>query len=62
MRILTSELKDLYKYKSYMKNALNLTTEANWVDIVSCPLFSNVIKNNITSSVIHIIVCLLKIE
>ena len=46
-------------YKSYMKNALNLALEAN---IFYCLLFANVIKNNITSLVIHIIVCLLKIE
>ena len=51
-------------YTSYMKNVLNFAPEANcrWADIVSYPLFANVIKNNITSSVIHIIVCLLKTE
>ena len=32
----------------------------HWADIVSCPLFANVFKKNITSSVIHIF--LLKIE
>ena len=51
-------------YTSDMKNALNLTVEAkrilSWANIVSCPLFSNAIKNNITRSIIHIIVCLLK--
>ena len=39
-------------YKSFMKKA----NEYNKL------LFANVIKNNITSSVIHIIVCLLKTE
>ena len=29
-----------------------------WADIVSCPLFANVIKNNKTSLVMHIIICL----
>ena len=53
-------------YTSYMKNVLNLATEAKrscrLEDIVSCPLIANVIKNNIISSVIHIIVCLPKTE
>ena len=31
-----------------------------WTDIVSFPLFVNVIKNNVTSSTINIIVCMLK--
>ena len=46
-------------YTSDMKNALNLVVEAkrsHWADFVSCPLFANVIKNNIISLVIHIIV------
>ena len=53
-----------YMYTSDRKNALNLAAEAklSLVDIVFCPLFVNVIKNNITSLVIHIIVCLLKTE
>ena len=46
-------------YKSYMINVLYLAAEANQSVL---PLIANVIKNNITSSVIHIIVCLLKIE
>ena len=49
-------------YTSDIKNALNLPASAKrtyrYVDIVSCPLFVNVIKNNIISSVIHIIICL----
>ena len=53
-------------YTSDMKNALNLVVEAKrscrWADIVSCPLFANVFKNNITSPVIHIVVCMLKTE
>ena len=50
-------------YKSYMKNDLYLAVEAKRMG-GQCflPLFANVIKNNITSSVIHIIVCLLKTE
>ena len=44
-------------YTSYIKKALNIAAEAK---LCSRPLFANVIKNNITSSVIHIIVCLLK--
>ena len=32
----------------------------HWADIVSCPLIANVIKNNTTSLVIYIIVCLSK--
>ena len=35
---------------------------SRWVDIVSCPLFDNGIKNDITNSVTHIIVCLLKTD
>ena len=31
-------------------------------DIVSYPLFDNGIENDITSSIIHIIVCLFKTE
>ena len=64
MRILTSESKGLYKYRSYMKNALNLAASANLLLGRHCsrPLFVNVFKNNITNSVIHIIVCLPKIE
>ena len=33
-----------------------------WADFASCPLFANVIKNNIISSVMHIIICLLETE
>ena len=33
---------------------------SRWVDIVSCPLFDNEIKNDITNSETYIIVCLLK--
>ena len=56
-------------YTSDMKNVLNLATEAkrSFVSAILSlgkhyflPLFVNVIKNNITSSVIRIIVCLLK--
>ena len=50
-------------YTNDMKNALNLAAKAERrANFVSCPLFANVFKNNITSSVIHLIVCLLKIE
>ena len=50
-------------YTSNMKNALNLAPEAKqWAVFVSCLLFANVIKNNIISSVMHIIICLPKIE
>ena len=53
-------------YTSYMKNALNLAAEAkaNLLSDRHCflPLFANVIKNNITSSIIHIIVCMSKTE
>ena len=62
MRILISELKGPYKYNSYMKNALYLAVEAK-LSLGKhgfLPLFSNVFKNNITSLVRHIIVCLLK--
>ena len=47
-----------YRYTSYMKNVMNLASEAKrrWADFVSCPLFANVIQNNIISSIIHIIV------
>ena len=51
-------------YKSYMKNALNLASSAKLILSLSkhcfLPLFANVIKNNITSLVIYIIVCLPK--
>ena len=64
MRILISELKGSYKYNSYMKNALYLAASA--ILLLGkhgfLPLFANVFKNNITSSVRHIIVCMLKIE
>ena len=43
-------------YTSDMRNALNLVASTN------LSLFANVFKNNITSSVIHIIVRLLKTE
>ena len=49
--------------KSYMKTVLHFASA-----ILSLgkhgflPLFANVFKNNITSSVRHIIVCLLKTE
>ena len=33
---------------------------SRWADIVFYPLFDNGIKNDITDSVTHIIVCLLK--
>ena len=53
-------------YTSDMKNVLNLAVEAKrscrWADMISCPLIANVIKNNIISSVMHIIVCLPKTE
>ena len=51
-------------YTSDRKNALNLVTSAILSLGRHCflPLFVNVIKNNITSSVIHIIVCLFKTE
>ena len=51
-------------YKSYMKNALYLAAEEKMPlgKHCSCPLFDNVIKNTITSSETHIIVCLLKTE
>ena len=44
-------------YKSYMKNSMYLAASMKrrsyrWADIVSYPLITNVIKNNITSSVI----------
>ena len=32
----------------------------SWANIISCPFFVNGIKNDKTSSKIHIIVCLLK--
>ena len=35
---------------------------SRWTNIVSCPLFDNGIKNDITNSVTHIIVCLLKTD
>ena len=35
---------------------------SRWADIVSCLLFNNGIKNDITNSVTHIIVCLLKTD
>ena len=43
-------------HKSYMTKALP------WGKYCFLPLFDNVIKNDITNSVTHIIVCLLKIE
>ena len=51
-------------YTSDRKNALNLAASAILLLGRHCsyPLFVNVIKNNITSLVIHIIVCLLKTE
>ena len=51
-------------YKSYMTNALYLTALAILSLGKHCflPLFANVIKNKITSSVTHIIVCLLKTD
>ena len=51
-------------YKSYMKNALYLATSAILSLGKHCflPLIANVIKNNITRSVIHICVCLVKTE
>ena len=51
-------------YKSYMKDVLYLIASAilSLGKHCSCPLFANVIKNKITSSVIYIIVCLPKIE
>ena len=57
-------------YTSDMKNARNLAAEAKrFASVIlslgkHCflPLFANVIKNNITSSTINIIVCLLKTE
>ena len=41
---------------------MNERVRTSIIDIVSCPLFANVIKNNKTSSVMHIIVCPLKTE
>ena len=35
---------------------------SSWADIVSYQLFNNGIKNDITNSVTHIIVCLLKTD
>ena len=55
----------LYIYKSYIKKCFvprRLGEACHWANIVSCPLFANVIKNNITNLVIPIIVCLLKTE
>ena len=51
-------------YTSDMKNALNLASLTIWSLGRHCsrPLFANVFKNNITSSVIHIIVRLPKTE
>ena len=52
-------------YTSDMKNALNLASpwrSCRWADIVSYSLIANVIKNNIISSVMHIILCLPKTE
>ena len=48
-------------YKSYMKNALYLAAKAKLLSLGKhcfLPLFVNVIKNKITSSKTHIIVCL----
>ena len=56
-------------YKSYMKNALYLITSVKlrFASAIRSldkhgflPSFSNGIKNDITNSVTHIIVCLLK--
>ena len=51
-------------YKSYMKNVLFLATEAKLLLGKHCflPLFATTIKNNITRSVINIIVYLPKTE
>ena len=51
-------------YISDMKNALNLAalTILSLGRLCFLPLFANVIKNNITSLVIYIIVCLPKTE
>ena len=48
-------------YKSYIKNALYLAAKAKLLG-KHCflPLFANVIKNKVTSSKTHIIVCLLE--
>ena len=35
---------------------------SRWENSVSCPLFDNEIKNDITNSITHIIVCLLKTD
>ena len=48
-------------YTSYMKNVMNLASEANSRHYF-LPLIANVIKNNIISSVMHIIVGLPKTE
>ena len=48
-------------YTSYMKNVPNLVAEANGRHCF-LPLIANVIKSNIISSIMHIIVCLPKIE
>ena len=51
-------------YKSHMKNVLYLTSLAIRSLGKHCflPSFANRIKNDITNSVTHIIVCLLKNE
>ena len=54
----------LYMHISDMQNALSLVTSVilSLGRHCSRPLFSNVFKNNITSSIMHISVCLLKTE
>ena len=49
-------------YKSHMKNVLYFVASAIRLLGKHCflPLFDNVIKNDRTNSVTHIIVCLLK--
>ena len=51
-------------YKSYMKNVLYLAASAilSLGKHYSYPLFANVIKNKMTSSLIYIIICLSKTE
>ena len=52
----------VYVYKLYEKCFEPYCLGEAKANIVSCHLFANVIKNNITSSIIHIIVCLLMTE
>ena len=53
-------------YTSCVKNTLYLATSAKQIRSLGkycfLTLFDNVIKNDITNSVAHIIVCLLKTE